>query len=160
MAVHSPLAHLFPRSKHDAHTRGHTLGSPRLYDAFVTLFFLGRRRATFQTFVRAADVQQLMQKVRIQPSNDCTRAYPNEMRCRIKVFTDKVKKFEIEKKDYEGFFKRPMRWDRVIEKFERLAAPNTTPELRKEIIGAVANLDGIGIRDLTRLLGCVRQSVP
>lgn len=57
MAVHSPLAHLFPRSKHDAHTRGHTLGSPRLYDAFVTLFFLGRRRATFQTFVRAADVQ-------------------------------------------------------------------------------------------------------
>lgn len=110
--------------------------------------------------IRAADAQQLMQKVRIQPANDCTRAYPAEMRCRIRVLTDKAKKFEIEKKDYEGFFRRPMRWERVIEKFERLAAPHTTPELRNEIVAAVANLDGIAVRELTRLLGRVRQSVP
>jgi ubiquinone/menaquinone biosynthesis C-methylase UbiE len=57
VAVHSPLAHLFPRSRHAAPTRGHTLGSPRAYDAFVNVFFLGRRRATFQSLVRAAGVK-------------------------------------------------------------------------------------------------------
>jgi ubiquinone/menaquinone biosynthesis C-methylase UbiE len=57
MAVHSPLSHLFPRSTHSPYTRGHTLGSPRAYDAFVDFFFLGRRRATFQSLVRTAGLQ-------------------------------------------------------------------------------------------------------
>ena len=56
MSAHSPLAHLIPRSAHAAGTRGHTLGAPHLYDAFVSLFFLGRRRATFTTLTRAAGV--------------------------------------------------------------------------------------------------------
>ena len=47
--VHSP--------SHPAATRGHTLGSPRLYDVFAALFFFGRRRATFQALIRAAGVQ-------------------------------------------------------------------------------------------------------
>jgi ubiquinone/menaquinone biosynthesis C-methylase UbiE len=51
------LDHLFPRSSHPATTRGHTLGAPRLYDAFVDFFFLGRRRAAYQTLVAAAGVQ-------------------------------------------------------------------------------------------------------
>lgn len=57
MSVHSPLAHLFPRSSHSTNTRGHTLGAPRSYETFVNLFFLGRRRATFQRLVDAAGVQ-------------------------------------------------------------------------------------------------------
>ena len=57
MGAHSPLAHLIPSSAHAAHTRGHALGAPRQYDAFVNLFFLGRRRSSFETLVRAADVK-------------------------------------------------------------------------------------------------------
>jgi ubiquinone/menaquinone biosynthesis C-methylase UbiE len=57
VAVHFSLAHLFPRSRHSGHTRGHTLGSPRAYDAFVNMFFLGRRRATFESLVHAAGVK-------------------------------------------------------------------------------------------------------
>ena len=57
MAMHSPLAHLFPRSAHSASTRGHTLGAPGAYDAFVNFFFLGRRRATYTSLMRAAGVQ-------------------------------------------------------------------------------------------------------
>src|SRR6266536_2082143 len=57
MRVATPLAHLFPRSSHPATTRGHTLGAPRLYDAFVEVFFLVRRRATYQSLVAAAGVQ-------------------------------------------------------------------------------------------------------
>ena len=57
MPVATPLGHRFPRSSHPAHTRGHTLGAPRLYDTFVELFFLGRRRATYQALSAAAGVQ-------------------------------------------------------------------------------------------------------
>ena len=57
MRLAIPLGHLFPHSSHPAPTRGHTLGAPRLYDAFVDLFFLGRRRATYQALVAAAGVR-------------------------------------------------------------------------------------------------------
>jgi len=57
MPAAAPLDHLFPRSSHQASTRGHTLGAPRFYDAFVDLFFLGRRRATFQALAVAAGVR-------------------------------------------------------------------------------------------------------
>lgn len=58
MRAATPLGHLFPRSAHAAPTRGHTLGAPRLYDTFVDLFFLGRRRATYQMLVDAAGVRR------------------------------------------------------------------------------------------------------
>lgn len=38
-----------------ATTHGH-MGGPRLYDVFADLFFLGRRRATFQVLIAAAGV--------------------------------------------------------------------------------------------------------
>ena len=44
-------------SLHPATTCGHTLGAPRLYDAFVDIFFVGRRRATFQALIAAAEVR-------------------------------------------------------------------------------------------------------
>jgi ubiquinone/menaquinone biosynthesis C-methylase UbiE len=45
------------RPAHGAATRGHTLGSPGLYDAFAEFFFVGRRRATFESLIAAAGVQ-------------------------------------------------------------------------------------------------------
>ena len=57
MRAHSPLAHLIPRSAHSASTRGHTLGAPHVYDAFVSLFFVGRRRSSFEALIDAAGVQ-------------------------------------------------------------------------------------------------------
>jgi len=57
MRAHSPLAHLIPRSAHSARTRGHTLGTPRVYDAFVNLFFFGRRRSSFEALLSAASVK-------------------------------------------------------------------------------------------------------
>ncbi|GIW07542.1 MAG: hypothetical protein KatS3mg060_2347 [Dehalococcoidia bacterium] len=44
-------------SSHPATTRGHALGAPRLYDIFVEVFFLGRRRTTFQALIAAAGVR-------------------------------------------------------------------------------------------------------
>jgi len=47
--VHSP--------SHPAATRGHALGSPRLYDFFAEFFFFRRRRATFQALAAAVGIQ-------------------------------------------------------------------------------------------------------
>ncbi len=44
-------------SSQPATTRGHVLGGPRLYDAFVDVFFFGRRRASFQALIAAAGVR-------------------------------------------------------------------------------------------------------
>jgi ubiquinone/menaquinone biosynthesis C-methylase UbiE len=52
-----PIGHLFHLSSHPAPTRGHTLGAPRLYDAFVDLFFLGRRRTTYEALGAAAGIR-------------------------------------------------------------------------------------------------------
>ena len=57
MSMHTPLGHLFPRSRHPATTRGHTLAAPHFYELFADVFFLGRRRATFQHLIAAASVQ-------------------------------------------------------------------------------------------------------
>ncbi|HLZ31115.1 MAG TPA: class I SAM-dependent methyltransferase [Chloroflexota bacterium] len=57
MPVHTPLTHLFPSSSHPAPTRGHTLAAPRFYETFANVFFVGRRRATFQALIAAASVQ-------------------------------------------------------------------------------------------------------
>ena len=56
MSARSLLGHLIPHAAHSATTRGHTLGSPRMYDAFVSLFFFGRRRATYEHLIYAAGV--------------------------------------------------------------------------------------------------------
>ncbi len=58
MRVYTPLGHLFPRSAHPATTRGHTLGAPRFYDLTAEVFFLGRRRATFEALLAAAGVRR------------------------------------------------------------------------------------------------------
>jgi ubiquinone/menaquinone biosynthesis C-methylase UbiE len=48
---------LHGRSHASAHTRGHTLGSPRLYDIIANVAFHGRRSATYQALIAAAGVQ-------------------------------------------------------------------------------------------------------
>jgi ubiquinone/menaquinone biosynthesis C-methylase UbiE len=48
---------MFPSSSHSGTAIGHRLGGPRLYDAFANVFFLGRRRATFEALIAAAGVR-------------------------------------------------------------------------------------------------------
>jgi 2-methylcitrate dehydratase len=65
------------------------------------------------------------------------------------------RELSTEKRDYEGFHTRPMRWETVVSKFDQLGALHVGGELRKEIVEAVASLDEIGVRDLTQTLGKV-----
>jgi 2-methylcitrate dehydratase len=77
------------------------------------------------------------------------------MPCRIIVTLHDAQKLVNEKKDYEGFRTRPMRWETVVEKFERLSTPYASPSRCREIVDAVVNLEKIQVRELTGLLADV-----
>ena len=107
--------------------------------------------------IRRRDVQTLLQKVTVKPSRMYTWRYPDEMPCRITIRLKNGRRIKIGKETYEGFYRTPMSWDRVVAKFEGLTERFTTRPLRQEIITAVQNLEKLRTRDLTRLLARARQ---
>jgi 2-methylcitrate dehydratase len=109
--------------------------------------------------IQRPDVQSLLRKIRVRPSADYSRRFPDEMPCRITVSLNDGRILTKEKRDYEGFFRRPMSWETAARKFERLSAPYIQLELRREIIDAVANLEVIEALDLARLLGKVQGEI-
>jgi 2-methylcitrate dehydratase len=106
--------------------------------------------------IQRPDVQTLLQKIVVKPLEEFSRGFPDEMPCRITLFLSNGQTLVKEKRDYEGFSSRPMPWKDVVQKFERLSAPHTDPALRRDIVGAVADLEAISVADLTRLLARVR----
>jgi 2-methylcitrate dehydratase len=101
------------------------------------------------------DVQDLLRRVVVRPDPELSRRFPREMPCRIRVSLRGGGVLDIEKRDYEGFFTRPMPWERVVEKFDGLAAPHADARLRREISEAVGNLEDVEARELAGLLGRV-----
>jgi 2-methylcitrate dehydratase len=65
---------------------------------------------------------------------------------------------EIEKDDYHGFHTRPMNWEAVRQKFEKLAVPFTDRDLRSMITDTVYTLEKHSVGDLAQLLGRVATS--
>lgn len=102
------------------------------------------------------DVQTMLQKVTVRRSEEYSRRFPDEMPTRLAVVLRDRRTLVTEKRDFEGFPTRPMRWETVVEKFYRLSAPYTSAKLRRQIVDAVAHLDTIQVRDLTNLLAKVR----
>jgi 2-methylcitrate dehydratase len=103
------------------------------------------------------DVQSLLLRVTVQPKLTFTRKYPREMPARIIVTMEDGRSFQKDKSDYEGFRDRPMSWQKVVEKFERLARPHADERLCRDIIAAVDIMDTIPISQLTQLLARVRS---
>jgi 2-methylcitrate dehydratase len=111
--------------------------------------------------IAASDVQALLRRVVVRPADDLSRRFPAEMPCRLRVILRDGRRLETEKRDYEGFVTRPMTWERVTEKFTKLAAPHTEPALRRDLLETVAHLDEVRVRDLGGLLARVgKDGVP
>jgi 2-methylcitrate dehydratase len=114
------------------------------------------------------DVQELLRRVIVRPSDELSRRFPAEMPCTLTVHLREegsratrpggaagVHSERIlvkQKADYEGFRGRPMTWPTVVLKFEGLGQAAVDDALLREIEAAVENLDGIQVRELTRLL--------
>lgn len=115
--------------------------------------------AQYQTDrILKSDVQELMQRVQIAPDAAFSRQFPQEMPCRLVLKLKDGRAFTKDKRDYQGFFTRPMTWPQVQEKFNRLSEPYASPKTRQAIIDAVFNLENISAADLTRLLSDVRSN--
>jgi 2-methylcitrate dehydratase len=102
------------------------------------------------------DVQRLLARVRVRPNPALSDAFPNEMPCRVRISLGDGRVLTKEAREYTGFYTQPMTWEMVMRKFELLAEPYTTRDLRRAIGDAVANIEEIRVADLMRLLGNVR----
>ncbi|MBS0655163.1 MAG: MmgE/PrpD family protein [Verrucomicrobia bacterium] len=99
------------------------------------------------------DVQHLLQKITIRPKPEFTQKFPQEMRTLIQITMKDGKKLTLEKKDYEGFFTKPMSWEHALDKFHRLSAKHVDETHRHAIAEAVLNLEAFNITVLTKLFG-------
>jgi len=95
------------------------------------------------------DVRRLLHRVEVRPDPELSRRFPAEHACRLRLRLRDGRVLAREKSDYEGFHTRPMSWDTVVAKFERLSAPYADERLREQLIDAVERLDQIDIRDLS-----------
>src|SRR6266704_2943339 len=86
------------------------------------------------------DVQALLRKVTIRPNDEMSKRFPAEMPCHITIDLKDGQTLSLEKQDYEGFYTRPMSWEKVVAKFERLAAPLTDATRHAAIVETVAHL--------------------
>ena len=107
--------------------------------------------------IQRKDVQDLLQKVIIHPSDAFSRRFPAELPCRIRLILKDGRRLEKEKRDYEGFLTSPMTWETVLKKFAALSERFAGQELRQQIVSAVVDLETIPVSDLMRLLTQVQS---
>jgi 2-methylcitrate dehydratase len=98
------------------------------------------------------DVQSLLRKVLIRPSPEFSTSFPNEMPCRIMITLHDGSVLVKDKRDYEGFYTRPIQWDSAVRKFRALADGYATNLAQDAIVQAIADLENIPIARLTLLL--------
>lgn len=98
------------------------------------------------------DVQQLLQKVQVNESQEYSDRFPKQMACDITIFLKNGKQYHVDKRDYEGFYTRPASWETIIDKFNHLSAPFAKKEVLQKIIEMVQNLEKYPIKDLMKVL--------
>ncbi len=98
------------------------------------------------------DVQGLLRRVAVRPAADLSARFPSQHACRLRLHLSNGSVLDAEKDDYEGFLTRPMGWEAVAAKFERLADRHFGGDVQAEILKAVHRLDEIEVTDLTELL--------
>lgn len=98
------------------------------------------------------DVQSLLHKVVIQPDEMLSKLFPAQMPCRIQIILKDGRQFNIEKLDYEGFYTRPLSWEKAVDKFECLTAHIANYAQRTAIKEVVAHLETCEVAQLTEVL--------
>jgi len=111
------------------------------------------------------DVQQLLQKVFVHTQSPIhepisiagmldpnTISYPDKVKSKVEIKLSNGKKYTCEKEDYHGFYTRPLDWEIVVSKFNRLSAPFLTTDLQNQIIGMVQHLEDYDLSELIDLI--------
>ena len=105
--------------------------------------------------IRSGDVQTLLARVTVKPNFIYTKSYPGSMRVRMNVAMQNGKRFVHKKKDYAGFYRRPMTKDEVVAKFRSLAAGAMDTALMRQIETCVFGLENRAVAELLHILETV-----
>ncbi len=102
--------------------------------------------------IAAHDVQELLRHVEVRPDAELSRRFPQQHSARVRLHLHDGRLLEREQHDYEGFHTRPMGWDAVAAKFDRLSAGQIDRERRARIKETVGDLEQLTVEQLARLL--------
>ena len=100
----------------------------------------------------ANDVQALMKKVEITPSDEFSDRFPDHMPAELEVTLNDGSVFTASQDSYLGFHDNPLDWENARKKFDALVTPLTGEELREEIATIIHELDTRQVSDLTAAL--------
>jgi 2-methylcitrate dehydratase len=89
--------------------------------------------------IARADVQDLLRGVTVRSAPDLSARFPAEHPCRVRITLDGGRILSKEKRDYLGFYTRPMSWDLARSKFARLAT-RLAAQSQTSILNAVTDL--------------------
>jgi 2-methylcitrate dehydratase len=98
------------------------------------------------------DVQDLLRRVEVRPDAELSKRFPDQHSARVRLHLHDGRVLEREQHDYEGFHTRPMSWDTVAAKFDRLAGRHLDADQRDRIKAAIGTLEQLKVEDLMRLL--------
>src|SRR5581483_10627654 len=107
--------------------------------------------------IAARDVQDLLRRVVVRPSDALSERFPERHSARVRLHLRDGHVLEREQHDYEGFITRPMGWDTVAAKFDRLAEGQVASSQAGRIKEAVASLEELSVGELTRLLSGIND---
>lgn len=108
--------------------------------------------------ITAEDVQDLMHKVTITPSDEFSDRFPDHMCADLVVTLDDGTQLHASTEDYEGFTTNPLDWEGARRKFDALVSPFAEAEQRDEIAELVHDLENHRIRELTEVLARIPQT--
>ena len=103
----------------------------------------------------ANDVQALMKKVEITPSDEFSDRFPDHMPAELEVTLNDGSVFTASQDSYLGFHDNPLDWENARKKFDALVTPFTGEELREEIATIIHELDTRQVSELTEALAKV-----
>lgn len=103
----------------------------------------------------AADVQDLMTKVEIVPSDEFSQRFPDAMPAALEVELADGITYRATRDSYRGFHTDPLDWDGARRKFDGLTTPFASEQLRDVIAGIVHDLEAHSVADLTAALARV-----
>jgi 2-methylcitrate dehydratase len=112
-----------------------------------------------QNRINAADVQELLRKVRVIPVASYTALFPQRLPARLEVQLEDGAVLNAVRDDYHGFHTNPFDWSAARAKFDGVTGAFLTAPERDSIADAIANLGERPVAELTALLSAVHAHV-
>jgi 2-methylcitrate dehydratase len=108
--------------------------------------------------IQRTDIQQLLCRVSVRPSQALSQRFPGEMAARITVTLHNGRVLDRQVSEYPGLNAPAMSWKHVARKFDQLSRDRLTPDHGHRIADAVGILDAIRVSDVTRLLASIGRA--